>query len=649
MTLSDEERVARYLNRNPDASLPEIAGALWLDPGRARVLLQDVAGGKNASGCDFTTTVSARDEEVPPRGEASGEWDAPHSAGESDAAPPTTSEHYARLGDLYATLGEIDGWHCPGNRDFYGWYRTRQGPGAWDGEGRAWALGNEFAGIRQELERVVYATVNYVPAKWFMDSWHPFNYEENGREWKGDKKPTPGYGDIHAYAPFADIDLTDAAKRKRPDGDAPRETVETALTVYLEAFGELAGSMEHVYALDSVGGAYAFVAPTATAPIADAFDRQDRAIIFEDMTDRLNDWLDGVKDDVNAAVPDAAGTFEPDLLNNKNRLYKAPMSIHSSLDGVVTPLDPENPSYDYTPIEAVDDDAIADAEAWADGFTSDHTDAVSAVVANLWPDSYADADGWRDAVSARIDELREGREAHRERTRQRPSVDDLPDDIEETDDIDVVTAAIEAIDCRDVARDVAAEWDTAPGRDPPRFDPPWRSSDSGTSCYADREKFVDLEEGKKGGGPLTLVARASGILTSCRDRLRGDDYLKSISQLRNLGYDIPLLKGDRLPENASPYYSVDLVGIADDHGVSGDPYDDDMTLLKACLAARDDIPGLADETPPYAALVAVAEWADLSMSNPDDGILGKTAHRYAREIYAELSRDDLNTPPAAGH
>jgi putative DNA primase/helicase len=657
MTVSDEERADRYLRRNPDASVAELAGALGIAPDKARgflegeptdgaeqetelvnmsnhgrggvrpidrssqfgnpfklekdggeyetreesiqkyrewfadkirndpdfrqavddlrgdtlgcwckpeachgdVILEYLNGGfapledSPAEGPDEAPeprgkTAEEPDEAPEPRGKTAEEPDeapdeTPEPPNEANEEPPTPSEHYDRLGELYATLGEIDGWHCPGNRDFYGWYRTRQGPGAWDGEGRAWALGKEFAGIRQELERVAYATVNYAPAKWFMDSWQPFNYEENGKEWQDDEKPTPGYGDLRAYAPFADIDLTDDVKRKRPEGDAPQETIERALSLYLEAFGELAGSMEHVYALDSVGGAYAFVAPTATAPIAEAFDRRDRAIIFEDMTDRLNEWLEGVKDDVNAAVPDAAGTFEPDLLNNKNRLYKAPMSIHSSLDGVVTPVDPENPSYDYTPIEAVDDDAIADAEAWADGFTSDHTDAVSAVVANLWPDYYADADGWRDAVSARIDDLTEEREANRERNRQTLSVDDLPDDIEETGDIEVVNATIETIDCRDVARDVADEWDTAPGRDPPRFDPPWRSSDSGTSCYADAEKYVDLKEGKKGGGPLTLVARASGILTSSRDRLRGNDYWKAVNELRKLGYEIPYFTG----------------------------------------------------------------------------------------------------------
>jgi len=65
------------------------------------------------------------------------------------------------------------------------------------------------------------------------------------------------------------------------------------------------------------------------------------------------------------------------------------------------------------------------------------------------------------------------------------------------------------------------------------------------------------------------------------------------------------------------------------------------TLLRACLAARDRFSALEGETPPYEALVAVAEWADLSMADRQDGILGESAYRYSLEIYAELSRSDL--------
>jgi putative DNA primase/helicase len=322
----------------------------------------------------------------------------------------------------------------------------------------------------------------------------------------------PEYGDLRAYAPFADIDLTDEQKQARPSGDAAEATVERALDLYIEAFAELAGGLEHVYALDSVGGAYVFVAPTATAPIAEAFDRPGRAKIFEDLTDRLNDWLEAVKSDVNSAVPDAVGTFEPDLLNNKNRLYKAPLSIHSSLDGLVTPLDTNEPSYDYTPLGDVDQATIREAVEWAEGFTSDHREAIGSLVESLWPEHYEEADGWRGALESRIDELEEQRTKNKERKKLTLNAEDLPDDIEKTDEIEVLNAAIEAIDCRDLARDLADDYDTAPGRDPPRFDPPWRSSDSGTSCYVDSEKYVDLKEGKNGGGPLMLVARGDDTL-----------------------------------------------------------------------------------------------------------------------------------------
>lgn len=63
-------------------------------------------------------------------------------------------------------------------------------------------------------------------------------------------------------------------------------------------------------------------------------------------------------------------------------------------------------------------------------------------------------------------------------------------------------------------------------------------------------------------------------------------------------------------------------------------------LLKACLEARDDAADLEGETRPDEALVAVAEWADPIMAEPDGDILGETAHRYATETYGELARDD---------
>ena len=460
--------------------------------------------------------------------------------------PPDFADHYDRVSAVYDELGTLDdGSMCIGNTDFVGWYQSRGTDGdEFDGRARPWALGKEFAGMRADLDRVVYGTISYAPKDWYLDAWRPYKWGDDGREWLGGEKPTPGYDDLTAYAPFADIDLTDEVKERRPDGDIPRERVEKALRLYIDAFAELAGGREHVFALDSVGGAYVMVAPTSTAPIAERYGADARRRLFDDLTDRMNDWLDGVKSDVNDAV-DVAGTFEPDLLNNKNRLYKAPMSVHSSLDGVVTPIDVDAPAYEYTPLERVGDEARDAAVDWAADITSDHTDAVSAVVRALWPDYYADADGWGDALDARLNDLRAEQREHDEHQERLRDVD-VPDDLERTDDIDQIHAAIEDIDVRDLARKVSASWDTAPGRTPPRFEPSWRSSSSGTSCYADREKFVDLKEGKKGGGPVKLVARDRGLITDCRRSApSGEKFWKAVAALREEGYDIPRFTGGR--------------------------------------------------------------------------------------------------------
>ena len=185
------------------------------------------------------------------------------------------------------------------------------------------------------------------------------------------------------------------------------------------------------------------------------------------------------------------------------------------------------------------------AVEWADGFTADHSEAVESVVASLWPDYYADADGWGEALDARLNDLRSEEREHK-REQERLDDVDVPDDLERTDDIDKIHAAIEDINVADLARKVSASWDTAPGRTPKRFEPSWRSSSSGTSCYADREKFVDLKDGKKGGGAVKLVARDRGIITDCRrSSPSGEKFWKAVGALREEGYDIPRFTGGR--------------------------------------------------------------------------------------------------------
>ena len=648
MTVSDEERADRYLRRNPDASVAELAGSLGIAPDEARGFLEGapIDDGEGA------------DEAREPRGKTAEEpKDADQSAGETDDAPPTPSEHYARLGNLYATLGTLDGALLPANADKTSWYYTEPAGDGFDGRGRPLTLSADFGEIVDDIDRTLYVAVNYAPDDYYLDAWGRYEWtnpddpdDTPTREWESGSNPMPDYGDLAAIAPFADVDLLDDVKADRADGDIPQETIERALDGYIDGFADLCGGRGPVFALDSVGGAYVMVAPSVTAPIAERFDRPDRATILEKLCSRVNDHLADVRDRVHGEIDGLDDVLDPDMVTHKNRIHKAPLSLHADIDGVVTPLDTDAPDYSLTPPEAVDADLIADAEAWADAYTADYSDRVSELVATLWPD-YADGQAWDDALREWLDDRRRDPEPDNAGGNSGTSSGSDTPDYADTAPLDDVYRALDDIDATDVADETIVDsWnDDATSGKGQGFYPEWGPNSNGTANYATEKIWHDTGSGDYGTVVEMALIGASGVNWTRGEIAEGADWVQGIKELRKLGYDVPLPEGDGLPENASPYYSLDLEGIADDHGISGDPYDDDMTLLKTCLAARDDIPDLADETPPYAALVAVAEWADLSMSDPDDGILGETAHRYAREIYAELSRDDLNTAPAAEH
>jgi len=78
-----------------------------------------------------------------------------------------------------------------------------------------------------------------------------------------------------------------------------------------------------------------------------------------------------------------------------------------------------------------------------------------------------------------------------------------------------------------------------------------------------------------------------------------------------------------------------VVSCQDAHAI----HQDKDKLLRTCLAARDSYPGqLEKATPPYDALVRVAELAGLSMADGAAGTLGRTAYSYAVDIYDAVDK-----------
>lgn len=317
-------------------------------------------------------------------------------------------------------------------------------------------------------------------------------------------------------------------------------------------------------------------APTTTKPIGDAFDGEVRAMLFNELADRLNDWLARVRSEINESIPAVEGVFGPDQLNNKNRLYKAPLSVHSSIDGVVTPLDTENVTYDYTPIEGADG-ALRDAsEQWADGFTGNHTDAVGRIVAALWPDYSDDAETWEEALRTWLDE-KQAEAEERERRRKenakerRERVEDLGTSLTGqsiTPHIQDVFDAVDAVDIRQLVRRHCKKWEPTGRTD--HFNPGprvWKESDSGTSCFVNTSKNIFVDTGDHGGtgGPAKFMALKEDAITYPDESASGEAFWTGVEALRDDGYDIPG-RGTETPDGETyektPYWALRKAAVA---------------------------------------------------------------------------------------
>lgn len=234
-------------------------------------------------------------------------------------------------------------------------------------------------------------------------------------------------------------------------------------------------------------------APEATLPITDHFSDDPNALerVFDEFLDRSNAWLQETEARVNERVDGAGDVIQPDWVNDKNRQYKPPLSVHADQMPVAT----DDICYDLRPFEAVDDALIEQAVSWADDLTRvEHTDWVNSLVATLWPDLYEEHDGWRAALDVWV---RAERERERKRQRQREAtlqrreerlaeLDGTLEGHPVTPFKEDVYEAVENVHITEIARHYASDaYNMDPNQPRPQFDPGWRHSESGQSCFVD--------------------------------------------------------------------------------------------------------------------------------------------------------------------
>ncbi|WP_226023657.1 hypothetical protein [Halomicrobium salinisoli] len=469
-------------------------------------------------------------------------------------------EHYRRAKPVYEALATVGEYPTIGLNDFVGWYIKRDQTdteaieAGFPQQGRVAQLDRDYDEICNRLDRTLYAITTYKTPGAFQ-RWEPCRYDEAEETtvWQ-DEAPTPEYADLRAVPAWGDIDLADDIKSQRGELEADTtRLIEETLSAYVDEFAELYGTRDAVYALDSVGGAYVFGAPEATLPIVEHFGDDVDALerIFDAFLDRSNEWLRGAEERVNERVDGAGDVIQPDWVNNKNRQYKPPLSIHADHNAVVTPLETDDVQYELCRFEAVDDETVDQAVAWAQEFTQiEHADCVESLVATLWSDEYEAHGGWQVALDAWVDAERQREQERRQRRekalqQRRERVADRDGSLERqsiTPFKQDVYEAVEQVAVAEIARHYASDaYDTDPNQPRPQFDPCWRYSESGQSCFVDEQSntFGDSKV-NAGGGPAKLIALATGIISDATDDLDGEDYWAAVDELRNAGYDIPV-------------------------------------------------------------------------------------------------------------
>lgn len=477
-------------------------------------------------------------------------------------------EHYRQVADVVRPLGELAGKPTMLINDKVGWYVTRENTdpseeelGRYEKKRRARDFTNDYDRVvEQDVGRTLYALTSYKRPE-ALDRWEGATYDDEAGAYEYlNEKPSPDSEDIAAVAAWGDIDLADELKAQRFDlDDDTYATAEAALEAYVDAFAELYGGRDAVYALDSVGGAYIFGAPEATLPIARHFAGDDdaRARVMEAFIDRSNEFLQEAEADVNDSVDAAADVVHPDWANNINRQYKMPLALHGDHDAVVTPLDVDDITYrEPTQATEVTEDLRASTKAWCEDLTNtDHEDRVDDLVAALWPEEYAEEDSWEAALEAWVEAKREAereerrqREAARKRREQR--LDELDGDLEGasiTPFMKDVYDALDRVDTGEVIRRYASDaWDTGiDSSSKTEFDPSWRTSSSGSSCYVDHQKNTFGDPACGGGGyaakAMALGRRIIGPGESAAaQELSGEEWGKAVDELRDGGYDVPV-------------------------------------------------------------------------------------------------------------
>lgn len=533
----------------------------------------------------------------------------PLGAGETDIDLDTIREHYQRAEGVFEELGVVgDDLHTSwlGAHNHTGWYISgtledkQDAPEAWEENFPHWSrpsiLPDDFDA--DTAGRSVYTTNTYSPRESHTKRFYRTD-DDGNRLWMDEEldeiepqKRLPDYDELGTYSLIVDIDLEDEWKA-RPLPDEYRDIVESRLRAWVGVFSQfLGGNEEDVFVVDSGGGAYVMTPPAATRELEKEFDGDDLSTINNEIQTRMRK-LTTLIDDLITDLDDAPDDlFSADAVQNKNRQWKSVLSVHSSLDAVVHPLDPSDPSYEWLSFYELNDEHYDEAKDWASEFTSmEYRDQIDSLVKGLFQkDVYGessgyntyDGDDWVEILSNFLEQHEEEQKARQE-AYEKFDFDGERSETGVTTNQYEVDAAIANVDLEKYLKSegFVQKWDTDNRSDNTvSFSPAeWRNpSKEANSCFYSPSggrdgspTFTDRKEGWT-AGIINIIAYAEGITGHPSETPTGEDWAKAVDALRERGEKIPVY----LPDIEDEDHDYDRIGL--------------QRIAKAALAL-----GIADE------------------------------------------------------
>lgn len=423
--------------------------------------------------------------------------------------------------------------------------------------------------LSPDVERSAYTTISYA----LDDDYKTRYYKEQGGDikWMDDNSERlPDYGEITAWSLFVDIDI-DKDYKQRPLPEEHKDIISRRLELWTKAFSEMGGGINKVHVLDSGGGMYVFLPPTALSPVADKYDKEDLNLIFNEIGKRMR-TVTGKLNDLICEQDDAPQEiFSADKVQNKNRQYKTVGAIHKDLDAVVHPILPEDIEIEHKPTEAVTDEDINRAINWAESFTSDrHRESVDNIIEYLFQGDftqredvdleYIEGSSWEQILDSWLEDKKESIRAWKQSVEERENIseDKLKTDI--TQDRDVAREAIRRVNnhkLRDyIVNYLGTDRVYEKSGEEMDFFPFWRagSTESGRSAFYDfyegKARFTDKSDGTSRDIVYWVALEMTfddnnypdvDMIRSPGDDLQPQDYRKCIEEIRRRGEDIPIL------------------------------------------------------------------------------------------------------------